>query len=144
VRTLASALVSGTTPGHSRWVGLRRGRWTIEDELDDDAKVWLDERPRSSGRTSTTRTSTRCTSSAKSTAASPGWFYLFVDEDEEGGYAFEQWAVARVGGGIEAWRPLDTFHREVQLTAEQCVSSTARRWCRRACARRRSSRPTSS
>jgi hypothetical protein len=52
-----------------------------------------------------------------------GLFYLFVDEDEEGGYAFEQWSVATVwAAASKPGGPLDTFHREVQLTAEQCVS----------------------
>jgi hypothetical protein len=46
-----------------------------------------------------------------------------VDEDEEGGYVFEQWAVAQVwAAASKPGGPLDTFHREVQLTAEQCVT----------------------
>ena len=52
-----------------------------------------------------------------------GWFVMYIDEAENGGYHFEQWPIAqcfastsRLGGLV------DTIHREVEMTVEQVVA----------------------
>jgi hypothetical protein len=121
-RTLASALVSGTTPGHSRWVAYGVDG-SDPDELDDDAKVWLDDSAEVIWKNIHNSNFDAVHFECEIDSCIAGLFYLFVDEDEEGGYAFEQWSVATVwAAASKPGGPLDTFHREVQLTAEQCVS----------------------
>lgn len=122
VRTLASAMVSGTTPGNSLWVGY--GVDGIDDDqMPDDGRLWLDDAARVIWKNVHNSNFDAVHFECEIDTCIPGVFYMFVDEDAEGGYTFEQWPVAQVwAAASKPGGPLDTFHREVQLTAEQAVS----------------------
>lgn len=123
-RILSAGLVSGTTPANSIWFGLDIGNENDEDSTESDEEDrWLD---------TAARTIFTNIHSANFDAAAyeccidivpAGWFVLYIDEEKEGGFHFEQWPIAqcfvsssRMGGLV------DTIHREVELTVEQLVT----------------------
>ena len=122
-RILSAGLVSGTTPANSIWFGLDAGNEHDENSEQDDEDRWLD---------SAARIIFENIHAANFDAAAyeccidlvpAGWFVLYVDEAEEGGYQFEQWPIAQCyvsaskNGGL-----VDTIYREVDLTVEQVVA----------------------
>lgn len=122
VRTLASSLVSGTTPGNSLWVG-----YGVEghddDDLPDDVRVWLDDGAEAIWKNIHNSNFDAVHFECEIDTCIPGWFVMFADEDEDGGYVFEQWGIAGVwAAASKPGGPLDTFYREVNLSAEQCVN----------------------
>ena len=123
VRTLACALVSGTTPAGSRWIGFG-AQGVDEDDLPDDARVWLDDAADIVWKNIHNSNFDAVHFECEIDTCIPGWFVMFVDEDPEGGgYEFEQWAISGVwAAASKPGGPLDIFHREVNMTAEQVVN----------------------
>lgn len=123
-RILGAGLVSGTTPANSIWFGLDSGNEQDDKNSEqDDEDRWLDD---------ASRTIFENIHAANFDAAAYeccidivpiGWFVLFIGEDPDGGYLFEQWPVAQCfiasskRGGI-----IDTIYREDEPTVEQLVT----------------------
>ena len=116
-RILASALQSGLTPANSRWPGLDVG-----DENDEERR-WLDESAEQMWENIHASNYDSVAYDCMLDMAIAGMFPMFVDEAPEGGYRFEEWALAnsyfaasRPGG------PVDTVFNEFPLSAEQAVN----------------------
>lgn len=123
VRTLASAVVSGSTPGNTLWVGYGVKGQDAED-LPDDVRIFLDDGATIIWKNIHNSNFDAVHFECEIDTCIPGWFVMFVDEDEDGGYIFEQWAIAGVwAAASKPGGPLDIFHREVSITAEQCVNN---------------------
>lgn len=124
-RILAASLVSGTTPANSIWFGLDgNDRIGDEDESrDDDVSRWLDESAKFIFINIHQANFDAAAYECSVDMASVGWFVLYIDEAEGGGYQFEQWPVGQCF--VSASRPggrVDTIYRELELTAEQLVA----------------------
>lgn len=122
VRTLAAALVAGTVPASSRWLGY--GVAGVDDEnLPDDARTWLDESADLIWRNTHVSNFDSMVAECMVDVCIPGWFALYCDEAPDGGYQFEQWSLAGVWAAqSKPGGPLDIWHREVIMTAEQVVN----------------------
>jgi len=122
VRTLASALVAGLVPSNSRWV--EYGVAGMEDEaLPDEDRVWLDESADIVWRNVLASNFDAVIFECMIDECIAGLFALYVDEDDEGGYKFEQWALAGCYcAQSKAGGPLDIWHRELTMTAEQAIN----------------------
>jgi hypothetical protein len=122
-RLLSSSLVAGTTPGVLQWVGYSVPG--VEDEdLPDDGALWLEDAAHVIQRNIHASNFDAVHPECEIDTCVAGWFTLFVDEDPEGGFSFEQWNIASVwAAASKPGGPLDTFHREVTMTAEQVVGT---------------------
>ena len=117
-KTLAAGLVGGIVPANSQWFDLDTGR------LDDDqTNNWLSEIARSLWQAIHASNFDSVVIDCMIDAVCAGWFVLFVDEAEAGGYQFEWWPVG------ECWvaaskpsGPVDTVYRAYSHTVEQCVT----------------------
>lgn len=120
-RILTSALMSGMTPANSRWFALEIGTESDEERrwLDDSAQVLFQNIHASNFDASAFEA---CTD-----VVDAGWFVLYITEDEDGGFRFEQWPLSQCyvssskAGGI-----VDTVFREYVLTVEQVVNEFGR------------------
>lgn len=123
VRLLASGLVAGLTSANSRWLGLGVNG-IDDDDLPDDARIWLDEAADLIWQNIHASNYDTVGFECMVDIVVAGWALLFVDEDpDEGGYTFEQWNLANTwAAASKPGGTLDTFHREVAMTAEQCVN----------------------
>jgi len=117
VQILAANMMGGGTPSNSRWFGLSAGIDTDEEKrfFDDSAEIIF----------------TNIHSSNYDAVGfeccldmiPAGWFVLFIDELDEGGYHFEEFPLSSCY--IAASRPgglPDTLIRDVEMTAEQAVA----------------------
>jgi hypothetical protein len=96
-----------------------------DDDLPDDARVWLDKAADVIWKNIHNSNFDAVKYECEIDMSIAGWFALFIDEEPDlGGYVFEQWGLAGVwAAASKPGGPLDIFHREVTLTAEQCVST---------------------
>jgi hypothetical protein len=115
-RVLSSGIVSGTTPASSLWFGLDAGQES------DEENAWLDEAARILFENIHGANFDSAAFECCIDIVATGWFVLYIDEAEGGGFNFEQWPLAqcyisasRLGG------PIDTLFREVEMTVEQLV-----------------------
>lgn len=116
--TLAASIVSGSVPANSRWFDM-----DVYGVETDSAKRWLED---AADTVWTNIHAANFDSTVFECAldyVTVGMFAMFVDEDEGGGFRFEQWplhecyfACARRGGVI------DTVYRKFKLTAQQAVA----------------------
>lgn len=113
---LASSIVNGTTPSNTIWFELDAGQETEEEKryLDDAAKIiW--QNIHSANFDSTVFEATL-------DLVDCGYFCLYVEEAEGGGYKFELWHTSECFfASSKRNGPVDIVHREYELTAEQCV-----------------------
>lgn len=118
-RTLASSIMSGLTPANSRWFEL-----DIEDETPEEKRffdaaaetIWMNIHQSNFD----AEAYEGCLD-----AVAAGWFALYIDEDrEQGGYAFEQWALS--GVYLTSTRRdglIDTCYREHTMSASAAVAT---------------------
>jgi hypothetical protein len=121
-RTLGSAIVSGTTPASSIWFGLGVGA-DDDDDNNHAEGLWLDNCARTIFDNIHGSNFDAVSYECAIDLVPSGWFVMYIDEAENGGYYFEQWPIAqcyvsssRLGGLV------DTIHREVEMTVEQVVA----------------------
>jgi hypothetical protein len=119
-RTLAAALVSGTTPSSSVW-----GTVAVAS-ADDEGKRWLEEKSKQLHEEIHASTFDAAAYESCLDLVPAGWFALYVEEANGGGLAFSQWTLsqcycaASVSGGL-----IDTIFRKYTLTAEQAHNEFA-------------------
>lgn len=119
--TSADGFMGGMTPANAMWFGLDAGRETDEEKswLADSAfTIWENLHASNFG--------AEAYDSVLSLLAA-GWFCLYVDEDDGGGYYCENWplsqcfiASTRQGGKV------DTIYREFQMSAGAMVNEYGR------------------
>lgn len=119
-RILGSALMSGLTPANSRWAET----WVREASEAD--KKWLDEQSTSVWEWIHRSNFDAVAYECMIDYVVAGQFYMYIDElpmEEGGGYLFEQFPLAATWAtSSKPGRPLDTFYREMYLTAEQAIN----------------------
>jgi len=116
-RILASGIMSGLTPANSRWFEL-----SVEDATDDE-KRWLSESADTIWMNIHQSNFDAEGFEGCLDAVAAGWFVLYIDEAEGGGYSFQQWAISTCY--VTSTRDdglIDTVYREHQLTAEAVVA----------------------
>lgn len=118
-RTLASGLVTGSTPANALWFKME-DRNATQDEL-----AWFDESSESLWQNIHAGTYDANAYELALDIVDAGWGALYVDEDrEKGGFTFEVWALSQCflattkPGGL-----IDTVYREFELTVEQAVQT---------------------
>lgn len=116
-RILSSAIVSGTTPANSLWFGLDAGQES------DDENRWLDESSRIVFENIHGANFDSAAFECCVDIVGAGWFVLYIEEAEEGGYHFEQWPLGQCFiSASKSGGPADTIYREIELTVEQLVA----------------------
>jgi hypothetical protein len=117
-RTLAAAIVSGSTPSSSVW-----GLLEVSN-ADDEGKRWLDDKAKQLHEEIHGSTFDAAAFECAMDLVAAGWFALYIDVDrEQGGFTFTQWPISSVyAGSTKAGGLVDTVFREYTLTAEQCVT----------------------
>lgn len=121
VRILASAIVAGTTPANSRWPGYGVEGFE-DDQVPDEVTIWLDDAADVIWRNIHNANFDQVAFECAVDMCIPGWFAMYVDRDEDGGYAFEQWAISSLWvAQSKSSGPLDTIYREWWPTAEQAI-----------------------
>jgi len=116
-RILASGIMSGLTPANSRWFEL-----SVEDAQEEE-KRWLSESADTVWLNIHQSNFDAEAFEGCLDAVAAGWFVLYIDEAEGGGYSFQQWHISTCyvsstrGDGL-----IDTVYREHQLSAEAVVA----------------------
>ena len=117
VRVLASAIMSGLTPANSRWFQLDVGEET------DDEKRWLDESATILWENIHASNFDSAGFEACIDLVCCGWFAMFIEAKEEGGFHFQQWPISSIF--CASTKPsglIDVLYRPFELTAEQAVA----------------------
>jgi hypothetical protein len=118
-RTLASGLVTGSTPSNALW-------FKMEDRnATQDENAWFDESSESLWQNIHAGTYDANAYELALDIVDAGWGVLYVDEDRQvGGFTFEVWPMSQCfcattkPGGL-----VDTVFREFELTVEQAVAT---------------------
>ncbi len=128
--TSADGFMGGMTPANSVWFGMDAGRET------DEEKAWLSDAAFAIWENIHTSNFDAEAYDSVLMLLCAGWFALYVDEDDDGGYYFENWHLSqcyisssRQGGKV------DTIYREFPMSAgamidyygRERVSETVRR-----------------
>lgn len=122
-RILSASLVAGNTPAGSIWLGLDVGDYSEDEGAGSDESRWLDDAARLIFDNIHASNFDAQAYECNIDIVPAGWFVLYTDEAEGGGYRFEQWPIAQCF--IASSKPgglVDTIFREVELTVEQVVS----------------------
>lgn len=121
VTTSADGFMGGMTPANKVWFGLDAGRETHEE------KAWLSEAAKVIWENLHTSNFDAEAYDAVLSIIAIGWFCLYVDEDDGGGYYCENWpasqcyiASTRQGGKV------DTIYREFPMSAGSMVNEYGR------------------
>ena len=116
VRVFTSHLVDGMVPSNQVWFGL-----SVPGASDDD-KQWLSEAAKTIWRNIHTANFDSTAYESCLMAICAGWFVMYAEEGENGGYHFEQWPIpecyvasSKPGGKV------DIIYRRFQYTAEQAM-----------------------
>jgi hypothetical protein len=116
-RIAASGFASGMHPANSIWFGLK-----VDGENDEENR-FFDNAARIIFDNIHAANFDAAAGECHSDMVPAGWFVLYTDEKQEGGYHFEQWPLAQCY--IATSKPggrVDTIYREFELTLEQAVN----------------------
>jgi hypothetical protein len=118
LKTLCAGLVGGLVPSNQQWAELDAGR---ENDVE---KLWLSEAAQTVWENIHNSNFDAEIMDAMYDIGPAGWFVLYVDEAEEGGYQFECWPIAEcfLGQSRKAG-PVDIVHRCYQCSVEQLVAT---------------------
>jgi hypothetical protein len=117
VRNLASNIMSGLTPSNSLWFELDAGQES------DQERRWLDNAARFIWENIHASNFDADAYEGTIDGICAGWFVLFIDEKDEGGYSFAQWPIAEcylASTRTDGYN--DTLYRAFKLTAEQAIA----------------------
>lgn len=117
LRTLCAGIIGGVTPSNQQWAELDAGR---ESEAE---RYWLSESARTIWEGIHDSNFDAEIMDCMEDMGPAGWFTLYVDEAEEGGYQFECWPLAEcyIGQSRKAG-PVDIIYRYYVCTVEQLVA----------------------
>lgn len=117
VRVLVSHMMEGMTPSSALWFGLDVG------EESDEEKRWLAAAAKIIWSNITVSNFDSVAFEGLIDAVCAGWFALYIDEANGGGYHFEQWPLAECYvSSSRPSAPIDTIYRKFKLTAIQAVT----------------------
>jgi hypothetical protein len=122
-RILSSAIVSGTTPANSLWFGMSMGEKEDDEAGMSDEDRWFEASSKTIFRNIHGANFDPNAYEGAIDLSAAGWFVLYVDEADGGGFHFELWPVAECF--IAASRPgerVDTVFRKAKFTVEQVVN----------------------
>lgn len=117
VRVFASHIIDGMVPSNQLWFGL-----TVPDASDDE-KAALSRAAKIIWRNIHSANFDSTAFECALLAVCAGWFVMYIDEAEHGGFHFEQWPIgecfissSRAGGKV------DTIYRKFRYTAQQALT----------------------
>lgn len=116
-RLFSSGLASGMHPSNSIWFGM------VVDGQDENENRFFDNAARVIFENIHAANFDAAAGECHADMGPAGWFVLYIDEREEGGYNFEQWPLAQCF--VSCSKPsgkVDTIYREFELTLEQAVN----------------------
>lgn len=117
-RLCTSGLASGMHPANSIWFGL------VVDGQDDEENRFFDNAARVIFENIHASNFDSAAGECHADMVPAGWFVLYIDEKEEGGYNFEQWPLAQCYiASSKAGGQVDTIYREFELTVEQAANT---------------------
>lgn len=118
VVTLASTLVGDITPANTVWFGLDSG-----GEQTDEESRWFEACARIEWQNIHAGNFDSAAFESAIDAVAGGWFVMYIDEADEGGYQFEQWPLAQclIAASLAGGR-VDTVYRTYHLTADQAIA----------------------
>tara|TARA_B100001105_G_scaffold236652_1_gene212604 strand:+ start:6749 stop:8362 length:1614 start_codon:yes stop_codon:yes gene_type:complete len=116
VTTSADGFMGGMTPANALWFGLDAGRET------DEEKSWLSDSAMTIWENIHASNFDAEGYDAVLTFIVCGWFALYIDEDDNGGYYFENWPLSQCYiGSSRPGKPVDTIYREWEATVSELV-----------------------
>ena len=117
VRIMVSHIIDGMVPANALWFGLDVG------EESDEEKRWLYDGSKFIWQNIHNSNFDSEIFEAFIDAVCAGWFVLYIDEAEQGGFAFQQWPIQQCYIACsKQGMPVDIIYREFELTAEQAVT----------------------
>lgn len=116
-KTSADGFMGGMTPANKLWFGIDTGRET------DEERAWLAEASRAIWENLHASNFDAEAYDAVLSLIVIGWFVLYIDEDEGGGYYCENWPAAQcyISSSRQGGR-IDTIYREYQMSAGAMVA----------------------
>ncbi|MCC7462912.1 MAG: head-tail connector protein [Gammaproteobacteria bacterium] len=117
LRTLGAGIIGGVTPSNQQWAELDAG-----DESDAE-KQWLSTASRTLWENIHNSNYDAEILDCIEDMGPAGWFVLYIDEAEQGGYAFEAWPIAEccIGQSRKAGA-VDIVYRHYRMRADQVVA----------------------
>jgi hypothetical protein len=116
-RLFSSGLASGMHPSNSIWFGM------VVDGQNEEENRFFDNAARVVFENIHAANFDAAAGECHADMGPAGWFVLYCDEKEEGGYNFEQWPLAQCYiAASKAGGKVDTIYREFELTLEQAVN----------------------
>lgn len=117
LQTLCAGIMAGVTPSNQQWFDLDAG---TESEVE---KHWLSEAARIIWQNIHDSNFDAEAMDALSDMGPAGWFTLYIDEAEEGGYEFETWPIAECYyAQSRKAGPVDILYRYYACSVEQLVA----------------------
>ncbi|MBU0539873.1 MAG: head-tail connector protein [Gammaproteobacteria bacterium] len=121
VRVFTAHLMDGMTPSNALWFGMDVG------EESDDEKRWLGKASKVIWQNIHNANFDSVAFESMLDAVIAGWFVMFVDEKEGGGYHFEQWPISQCYvTASRAGETVDTVYRKFKLRADQAINEYGR------------------
>ena len=119
---LASNIVSGMTPASSVWFEMDTGAASSESGAEDLAKRWLSNAARLLWTNIHASNFDAESLDAIQDAVDAGWFVLYVEEAQGGGFKFECWPLSEcfIASSVPGGR-VDIVYRQFELSAMQAV-----------------------
>lgn len=118
VRIFASHLIDGMTPSNAVWFGLDVGQES------DDEKQWLSSSAKLIWENIHNSNFDSISFETAIDVLCAGWFVLYIEESDKGGYHFEQWPISECCVTSTRYgQPIDTVYRRFKLTAAQAMSA---------------------
>jgi hypothetical protein len=116
LRTLCAGIIGGVVPSNQQWAELDAGR---ESEAE---RYWLSEAARMVWESIHDSNFDAEIMDCMQDMGPAGWFVLYVEEAEQGGYQFESWPIAEcfIGQSRKAG-PVDVLYRYSTYSVEQLV-----------------------
>ncbi len=116
-RLFSSGLASGMHPSNSIWFGM------VVDGQNEEENRFFDNAARVIFENIHAANFDAAAGECHADMGPAGWFVLYIDEKQEGGYNFEQWPLSQCCvASSKAGGKVDTIYREFELTVEQAVN----------------------
>ena len=123
MRILGSGIVSGTTPANSLWFGMSAGETSDDEAGMSDEDRWFEQASKTIFANIHGANFDPNAYEGAIDLVAAGWFVMYIDEAEAGGYHFELWPISECfPASSRPSEPVDTVFRKAKLTVEQVVN----------------------